>query len=160
MVNQVMKESGVIISGDTTFKELREWLMHTKQAQRSYYIVGNAEGEFKGIIDRNAIFNMHHSPDLALENFITKTNIAVREKDTLKSAAETMAIENVDVLPVVSAANNKLKGILSYKDILSAYRRRIDEHHETVAISLKRRTLKMVIKGKKTISVLKGGVRS
>ncbi len=53
-----------------------------------------------------------------------------------------MAIENVDVLPVVSAANNKLKGILSYKDILSAHRRRIDEHHETVAISLKKTNAK------------------
>ncbi len=56
--------------------------MHTKQAQRSYYIVGNAEGEFKGIIDRNAIFNMHHSPDLALRKFYNKNEYSGTRKKT------------------------------------------------------------------------------
>jgi Mg2+/Co2+ transporter CorC len=59
------------------------------------------------------------------------------------------------VLPVISANDHKITGILSYKDILSSYRSRLDEHEEGVAISLRRRTLKILVHGKKRLSVLK-----
>jgi hypothetical protein len=50
--------------------------------------------------------------------------------------------------------------VLSYKDILSAYRHHIDEHEEGVSISLKRRTLKVLLHGKKRLAEIKVKGRS
>jgi predicted transcriptional regulator len=66
-----------------------------------------------------------------------------------------MAVENVDVLPVINSDNNKITGLHSYKDILSAYRLQQNEHEEGVAISMKRQTLKLLVHGKKGLSFLK-----
>jgi chloride channel protein, CIC family len=59
------------------------------------------------------------------------------------------------VLPVVSP-DNKITGMISYKDILSAYREGGDEHEKKQPhISLKRRSMKMLIKGQKLITFKK-----
>jgi len=154
-VQQVVKEDGTVLSYDTTIEEVREWLVKTKGQQRSYYIVVSKEGIFKGIISSSNIFSMHHNTNNAVGSLIKRRAVTITNEDSLKTAVELMAKENVDVLPVVSANDNKITGILSYKDILSAYRYRLDEHEEGVAISLKRRTLKVLVHGKKRISVLK-----
>jgi CBS domain containing-hemolysin-like protein len=60
-----------------------------------------------------------------------------------------MAGENIDQLPVVDDEANKVIGILSYRDVLSTYRNRGDENNESIAISLRRRALKMVVHGKR-----------
>jgi predicted transcriptional regulator len=69
-----------------------------------------------------------------------------------------MARENLDVLPVVRNADNKIIGVLSYKNILSVYSRHLEEHQQGVAISLKRRTLKILLHGRKRLSVLRSSV--
>jgi CBS domain-containing protein len=81
--------------------------------------------------------------------------VTVTEDDTLRTAVETMAKENIDVLPVISSSENKVTGILSYKDILSVYRLQLNEHQQMVAISVKRKTLKLLVHGKKRLSFLK-----
>ena len=154
-VQQVVKEEGTVLSYNTMIKEVRDWLVKTKEQQRSYYIVVSEEGVFKGIVSSSNIFGMHHNANNAVGSLIKRKAVTITNEDSLKTAVELMAKENVDVLPVVSANDNKITGILSYKDILSAYRYRLDEHEEGVAISLKRRTLKILVHGKKRISVLK-----
>jgi CIC family chloride channel protein len=79
----------------------------------------------------------------------------VTPDDTLRTAVEIMALENIEQLTIVNNSGKKMEGVLSYKDILSAYRIYFDEHEENRAISLKRRTLKMVVRGKKRFSNLK-----
>jgi predicted transcriptional regulator len=85
---------------------------------------------------------------------IKRKPFAVTVSDTLKTAVEMMARENLDVLPVISSSN-KVKGIISYRNILSAYKHRIEEHQESVPISLKRRTLKILLHGKKRLASLR-----
>jgi CBS domain containing-hemolysin-like protein len=80
---------------------------------------------------------------------VSKKTIALTKQDSLKSAVEIMADEKVDQLPVVDDEGDKVVGILSYRDVLAAYRRRGNENNESVAISLKRRALKMVVHGKR-----------
>ncbi|HEU4634316.1 MAG TPA: chloride channel protein [Flavisolibacter sp.] len=154
-VQQVVKEDGTVLSFDTTIEEVRAWLTKTKEQQRSYYIVVSSEGIFRGIVSSSNIFSMHHNVSNAVGSLIKRKPVTIANEDSLKTAVELMAKENVDVLPVVSASDNKITGILSYKDILSAYRYSLDEHEEGVAISLKRRTLKVLVHGKKRLSVLK-----
>jgi CBS domain-containing protein len=153
LVQQVTKGEGTVLSQDATIEEVREWLMKTKD-QHNYYIVVNKEGVFMGIVSSSNIFSMHHQVSATIGSLIKRKPVAITKDDSLKTAVETMAKANLDVLPVISSKDNKITGFLSYKDILAAYRHRIDEHEEGVAISLKRRTLKMLVHGKKRLSVL------
>jgi len=154
-VQEVTKQNGTVLGYNATIEEVREWLAKAKDQQCNYYIVADNDGEFKGIVSSSNIFSMHHPINNTVGSLIKRRPVAVTNNDSLKTAVETMAKANLDVLPVISSADNKITGILSYKDILSAYRHSIDEHEEGVAISLKRRTLKILVHGKKRLSVLK-----
>jgi predicted transcriptional regulator len=68
-----------------------------------------------------------------------------------------MAKENIDVLPVVSNLdNNNIIGIISYKNIIPAYKHGMDEHEKKhPAISLKRRSLKVLVHGQKLLTLWK-----
>ncbi|MBA4167987.1 MAG: chloride channel protein, partial [Chitinophagaceae bacterium] len=86
---------------------------------------------------------------------INKNQPRVTAGDTLRTAVEIMALADTDTLPVTNESGKKVEGVLSYRNILSAYRLHFDEHEENRTISLKRRTLKMVVRGKKRLSNLK-----
>jgi H+/Cl- antiporter ClcA/CBS-domain-containing membrane protein len=153
-VEQVLSDA-TVISGNTAVKEVREWLQKEQEQQRNYYIVVNNEGTFKGIISASNLFSMHHEVTLPVEKLIKRRSVVVSPSDTLKTAVQLMAAENVDVLPVVDRTSNTVLGVLSYKDILSGYRQMAEEGKGTVAISLKRRTLKMLVHSKKGFAVLR-----
>ena len=160
IVQQVTKENGTVLSADTTIAEVRQWLQSRKEQQRNYYIVVNNEGVFNGIISSSSLFSMHQRENNTIGSLIKRKPIAITNADTLKAAVEVMARENVDVLPVVGQDDNKITGVLSYKDILSAYRHHMDEHEEGVSISLKRRTLKVLLHGKRRLAEIKVKGRS
>lgn len=129
--------------------------MKNKNQQQNYYIVASEAGVFTGIISSSNLFSMHHEPGTKISLLIKRKAFAITVEESLKSAVEMMARENLDVLPVVRQSDAKIMGILTYRDILSAYRNRSQEHMEGISISLKRRTLKMLLHGKKRLAVLK-----
>lgn len=64
-----------------------------------------------------------------------------------------MAKENIDVLPVVSNDDGTIIGILSYRDIIDTYKYSLEEHEKkNPAISLKRKGLKIMLRGKQMVS--------
>jgi len=154
-VQQVMRSSGVVLSEDTTIGEARSWLSKRKEQQRNYYIVATGEGGFKGIISSSNLFSMHHPVTQEIGKLIKRRPFAVKGNDTLKTAVEMMARENLDVLPVTTETDNQISGILSYRDILSSYRHRMEEHEAERSISLKRQTLKVLLHGRKKLATLK-----
>ena len=65
-----------------------------------------------------------------------------------------MAGENIDLLPVMSNENTII-GILSYKDIISAYKSDIDNFvKKQPSISLKRNGLKILVRGNQLINLI------
>jgi predicted transcriptional regulator len=65
-----------------------------------------------------------------------------------------MARENIDLLPIISD-DNKVTGILSYKDILSAYKKDTEnDMTKQPSISLKRNGLKILVKGNQLINLI------
>jgi CBS domain-containing protein len=153
-VEQVLSDA-TVINGSTSIKEVRVWLEKEQEQQRNYYIVVNNEGVFKGIISASNLFSMHHEITQPIEALIKRKPVVIAPNSTLKTAVHLMAAENVDVLPVVDKSNNTVLGVLSYKDILSGYRQIAEEGKGTVTISLRRRTLKMLVQSKKGFAVLK-----
>lgn len=151
-VQQVAENEGTVISANATIDEVRHWLQRNQGERRNYFIVVNDDGVFKGIVSSSNLFSMHHSADALVGSLIKRRPFAVTASDSLKTAAEMMAKENLDVLPVVSSSN-KVSGILSYRNILSAYKHGFEEHKESLSISLKRRTLKILLHGRRLTSI-------
>ena len=70
----------------------------------------------------------------------------------LRTAVEMMARENVDILPVVSDKKT-VTGVLSYKEIISAYKHGMDDNEKkNPGIYIKRNSLKILIRGQKLIT--------
>lgn len=150
LVKALAKKNNVIISSDMKLEEVRTWLLQSKKEKDEYYIIAE-NGEFRGIVRSASIFNMQNPPGMLVTALAEKKSFAIADNDNVKNAVRIMAAGNIHALPVVSSTTNDLSGILSYKDILPAYRKQIDEHREAVAISLRRQTLKLMIRGKQTI---------
>jgi len=155
-VKQFVEKEGMVLSADATISEVRDWLRRNKNEYRNYFIVVNEDGSFKGVVSSSNLYSLHHGADSTVGSLIKRKPFVVTALDTLKTAVEMMARENLDVLPVVSEGTNKVNGILSYRNILTAYKHRLEEHEEKVVpISLKRRTLKILLHGKKRLASLK-----
>jgi predicted transcriptional regulator len=70
-----------------------------------------------------------------------------------------MAKEDIDVLPVLSNENHNIIGILSYKNIISSYKLKLQDHqiNQKAPISIKRNSLKLLVHGKKFSRYFKFG---
>ena len=78
----------------------------------------------------------------------------VKSNENLAKAVEVMSVSGEEFLPVVSSEeDNNIIGILTYKDVLTAYKLHFRENQEKRAnLSLKRQRIKILIKGRKLIS--------
>ncbi|HEY9363999.1 MAG TPA: chloride channel protein [Chitinophagaceae bacterium] len=150
-VEEVISSNGLVLSEENTIAEVRAWLEKEKEYFSNYFIIVSNENEFRGIVSSSNIFSNHHATEKQVGSLIKRKNISISTDNSLRVAVELMAKENIDVLPVVSP-DNKIIGMISYKDILSAYKEGSDEHEKKQPhISLKRRSMKMLIKGQKLI---------
>lgn len=153
-VGNVMQENGLVLSDENTIKEVREWLEKESDYNSNYFIIANNKSEFKGIISSSNLFSNHHEPDKLVGDLIKRNNVSIRIDNSLRTAVELMAGENIDLLPVISKENTII-GILSYKDIISAYKSDIDNFvKKEPSISLKRNGLKILVRGNQLINLI------
>ena len=154
-VKQVVDENGLVLSEDNTIGEVRDWLEKETEYNSNYFIIVSNDNEFRGIISSSNLFSNHHRPDRLIGELIKRNNVSIGIDNSLRTAVEMMARENVDLLPAVSKENNII-GILSYKDIISAYKKDMDAHvKKRPMISLKRNGLKMLVRGHKLITYMR-----
>lgn len=147
-VQHVLKPHQSLLEESSTIDEVRSSILSAKDKQSNYYIVVNQLGTFKGIISLSNIMSMQHDAKEKVGSLIRRKPYTVTITDSLKTAAAMMAKANVDVLPVTNG-NNIVTGILTYRDILSAYNYQNEEHEASVSISLRRRALKAILRNKK-----------
>jgi CBS domain-containing protein len=152
-VKQVMSENGLMLSEENTIGEVRDWLEKETDYSSNYFIIVNKENEFRGIISSSNLFSNHHKRDLLVGSLIKRNSISIGVDSSLRNAVELMAKENIDILPVTSNENTVI-GILSYKDIISAYKSDIENYvKKKPSISLKRNGLKILVQGNKLINL-------
>ncbi|GAB2528938.1 chloride channel protein [Rufibacter soli] len=154
-VAQVIEGNGLVLSEENTIAEVRAWLNQETDYQRNYFIIASNENEFRGIVSSSNLFSHHHQQDNKVGSLIKRKNISVAAENSLRSAVEMMAKENLDMLPVV-AKDNHVMGVLSYRDIISVYRQGMEEHEQKDPhISLKRHGLKILLRGQRLMSINK-----
>ncbi len=149
-VEDVVKTNSIIISESNTIQEVRNWVSEKNHHQNNYYIVSNNEGAYKGILSALHLYSNKHKPEDTISSLIEQhNNIYIKLDDTLRTAVETMATENIDVLPVTAKESTTIIGTLSYHDIIASYKHGIDEHEKKEPhISLRKNVLKVLKLGK------------
>lgn len=149
-VEDVVKTHSIIISESNTIQEVRNWVSEKNHHQNNYYIVSNNEGAYKGILSALHLYSNKHKPEDTISSLIEQhNNIYIKLDDTLRTAVETMATENIDVLPVTAKESTTIIGTLSYHDIIASYKHGIDEHEKKEPhISLRKNVLKVLKLGK------------
>ncbi len=154
-VRQVMCDDGLILSEDNTIGEVRQWLKQETEYNSNYFIVTSPQNEFMGTISSSNLFSNHHDTSKPVGTLIKRNNLTISADSSLRAAVEMMAKENIDLLPITSV-ENKITGILSYKDILSAYKKDTenDDDSKNPSISLKRSGLKILVKGNQLINLI------
>lgn len=151
-VEQVMDQSGLILSSENSIAETIAWLEKEPEYKSNYFIVSNTDGEYKGIISSSQLYSRIHLPETKLQDLIKQKSVYVESSNSLRTAIEIMANEHIDVLPVLSNEPQNIIGILSYQNILSSYKLGIDDDKRNRPhISLKRNSLKLLVHGQKAI---------
>ena len=152
-VAQVMTENDVVLNSGSTVKEVQQWLEESHHQGR-YFMTVTDDGSYAGILKLTDLLVSNLNRGQPIKEKINPVQPFLKNNDTLRTAVETMAKHDTEALPVVSAKGDKIIGLLSYPDILSAYKHHLEENETAnTQISLKRRRIKMLIKGKKMIQI-------
>jgi CIC family chloride channel protein len=150
-IEQVMNQQELVLSEENNIGEVREWINKEDRETGNYFIVVNKEDEYKGILHLSHVFNNEHRLTDSIDTLVKIRPPFIAMENSLRAAVELMANENVEALPVRSTEdNNKVIGVISFKEIISAYKQDMDNHEKKEAhISLKRGRLKIILKGQK-----------
>lgn len=152
-VAQVMNVDDVVLSSKNTVREVSEWLEENKH-QEDFLITVDEDGSYEGILKLADLYVNCPSGGTMLKLIITKPHVFLKSDDTLRTAVEEMAKHEVEALPVISTKGNKIVGMLTYQGILSAYKLHLEENETAnTQISLKRRRIKMLIRGRNLIHI-------
>jgi len=152
-VAQLMNESNVVLASQNPIKEVKQWLEESHD-QSNYFMTVDNDGSYSGILKRTDLFSPGVKTDHTIKDILKPVHFFLRNNDSLRTAVEIMAKHNTEALPVIAAKGGKIMGMLTYPDVLTAYRHHIEENETAnTQISLKRRRMKMLIKGKKLIHI-------
>ena len=156
-VKDVLNDEANVLNIENTIKEAREWIKENgaREGQATAFVLVDGEGMLSGTIHRKLIFGKQHSDSTPLTGLINETGPYVYEDSRLSLAIDLMAKYELDMLPVIThGKEQKVISVLSHKEILSAYSKRRHEG-ETYqrAISLKRRGIKVILRGKQFLNM-------
>jgi CIC family chloride channel protein len=152
-VESVMDADIEVLSTTNTVEEVREWLHEslTLKNDESIAVVDENE-DLVGTIRLNEL-QQQLPLNKPVAELIKKQNIYVYDDSVLSFAVDLMDRFNLDRLPVVDRNNKKkVVGILTYRNVFTAYRKR--RHEEDIykrAISLRRRGYKLIVRGKQLL---------
>jgi predicted transcriptional regulator len=149
----VMEEDIEVLSAENTVEEVREWITQTNPDLTDAIAVVDENENLIGTLKLKEIQEQNVPLDTPVAKLIKKQKIYVYNNSQLSFAVDLMDRFKVDYLPVVDRNNKrKVLGILTHKDIFSAYRkRRNEEDIFKRAISLRRRGYKLIVKGKQLL---------
>ena len=145
----------VILSADNTVAEVRQLLDTSTELDTNYFVVLNRDEEFIGTISLTDVLSSAFDPETTIDQLIRHIPVSVMPHQSLRKAVELMAKADVEIVPVISA-DHTLSGILTFKDIIASYKHRMTENERANAnISLKRQSIRILIKGQKVLTYFK-----
>jgi H+/Cl- antiporter ClcA len=151
-VGQVIQDEAIILNAKDTIQEARTYLENMGQSD-DYFLVVDTENSFKGFVNAIDIFNHKLTPSSLLSAITKEHSFTIKSSETLAKALALMSEQDIELLPVTASDKNHMViGVITYKDIMAAYKYRMSEDEEAIVnLSLKRQRLKAMIKGRKLI---------
>jgi CIC family chloride channel protein len=145
-VSQVLKTDQTTLDADISINEAKDWLAANPVNDNNLVVV-NSDFNYCGWIKVTEVLLAERNDSLKIKAIMKRGREGVKSTDTLRKAVELMAKLDTEVLPVLVEDN--VIGVLSYRNIISGYKHQYDENENaTTHISLKRRRMKMAVKGK------------
>jgi len=123
----------VAFAASDTLAHLREWFASGALGSRHHgFPVVGASGQLLGVVTRHEIADPSAGGELRVEQLLSRAPAVVFEDNSLREAADLMVRGGVGRLPVVSrSAPDRLIGLLTRSDLLTAHARRLDENDQT-----------------------------
>lgn len=146
LVAQVTKQNPAVMHATDKINTVKDIILQDKQ-QLNYFMVRGAKEEYLGYLNIRDLFGSHADTE-TIGNLLTKkSDLFVWNTDTLYTALKMMLKKDKDALAVQSE-DGQFIGLLTYKDILSAYKINQGEFIKaSPEFSLKRRGLRILAKG-------------
>lgn len=150
---EIMDESPILICADNNITDLKKWVLdNITTYQHNYFVVADENENFIGYIERNTLLaTANDAAGYSIQNILLKSLPVAYDHQDLSTISTQMGANEMEVIAVVKHDGKSLsvKGVITSGDILQAY----SDHHKKesdyhVTISLKRRTKKLMIKGR------------
>jgi len=151
-VLNIMDKAPVLICFDNKIEDIKNWLLHNiRSYQNNLFIVTDKHENFVGYVEtgkllKSGINKTSHS----IQSIVSKNLPVVYAHQSLAAVSEIMGNCNMQCIAVIDREKHKkVTGIITSDDVLQAY----SDHHKReknyhVSISVKRRTKKLLIKGR------------
>ena len=125
-VRDRMRAPVVTLPGDRPVRDVRRWIAsEASGSSHQGFPVTGPSGEVLGVVTRRDL--LAGEADGPVGARVTRPAIVIRAHDSLRDAADRMALERVGRLPVVAEDGRSLVGILTRSDLLEAHLPRLAE---------------------------------
>lgn len=155
-ISQVFKKDLLALSAENTIQELKTYFATNPPLENNFLVVDES-GSYKGSISLASIYNENHNPDSLVSSLMNTKLPFVNSNDKLVTAVSLMAEQGAEYLPVLSSREeNIVIGLLTYKDVLAAYKLQLRESLERgTNLSLSRQRRKILLRGRKIMNMSK-----
>jgi hypothetical protein len=125
-----------------------------------FFIAQDETGQFAGYIERLAFFDDVLGGDMPLSQAVLHSMPIAYTNQKVGDVCNLMGSEQMDIIAVVQQGSNKIAGVITAADIIAVYSdmHRRDNHYHT-SISLQRRTMKLMARGRTMMRARKAGAR-
>ena len=123
----------VALAATDQLQRLRDWFESGARGSEHHgFPVLAASGELLGVVTRREIMDKSRAGDVELQQLLQRPAIVIFEDHSLREAADSMVRHAIGRLPVVSkTAPQRVIGMLTRSDLLSAHARRLTENDPT-----------------------------
>jgi CIC family chloride channel protein len=151
---ELVKKVSILVSADTTVGDLRTWsASHISRRTDDLFIVADEDETFVGYVERKKVFNKQIAEEVTVRQILSPKEFFVTENLHAGAVAEIMGNGKMDVIAVLdNAADGRIIGMISTADIVNVYSaKRLHETKFERSLSIRRRTLRFIIKGRTSI---------
>ena len=124
LVKECAAQKVVSIKSEDDISKVRNWLISGDEGSLHHgYPVIDKNGRLVGVITRRELENADNGSGQKVEKIIKSPLVVIYEDNTIREAADMMALYKVSHIPVVTRGDKyKMIGFISHKDILNARR--------------------------------------
>lgn len=124
-LRDVARRAVVTLEAAMTVAGARAWLEAHPALRHQGYPVVDAHGAVVGVLTRKELTEASE-PEAPLRGLLRRPAVVISDDASMRDAADVMAREGLGRLPVVSAGDHALIGIVTRSDLVQAHVGRLD----------------------------------